>query len=341
MNQREKTLAIIVVGMLGFFVVALGLRAFFLKPLRDVDSRIAAAQERLETIRAERRAYFDSEDRMKEVARRTFADDVNQAAAIAGEMLTRHIMQCGLREADFTRLPAGPRRMRGVQEVGWSVQGEGPLSNIVDLLFGLQELPFVHRVENVVFAASEKPGLVRVRFRYLTLVFETPFDVTREMPDAILAFDETRRKPYEAIVQRDILRPYIKRPPPPPPATRPPRSTPETPPPPGPENFQIVSLTEWQGVSEIHVRDRTRQRTVSYTIGDELAGGEIVLVDYRPLPLRRNPTLQSHSRVILKLGSEFWAVERGQTLADKYLLQPEQLPDAVGTQPESSESESQ
>jgi hypothetical protein len=37
----------------------------------------------------------------------------------------------------------------------------------------------------------------------------------------------------------------------------------------------------------------------------------------------------SESRVILKIGNEFWAIERGKTLADKHKLEPQQLPREV------------
>jgi hypothetical protein len=33
--------------------------------------------------------------------------------------------------------------------------------------------------------------------------------------------------------------------------------------------------------------------------------------------------------VIVKIGTEYWAVERGQTLAQKYRLSPGQLPEQL------------
>lgn len=68
-------------------------------------------------------------------------------------------------------------------------------------------------------------------------------------------------------------------------------------------------------------------KTVRYKAGDSLAGGLVTMVDYRPMPKPGNEALLSYSRVILKIGTEYWAVERGQTLADKYRLKLEQLPE--------------
>jgi hypothetical protein len=90
-----------------------------------------------------------------------------------------------------------------------------------------------------------------------------------------------------------------------------------------------VSLSEWQGVPEIHVRDLAAERTLRFKAGDALGGGTIVMVDYRPLPMPGKVGLLSHSRVILKIGSDYFAVERGQSLAEKYRLTPEQLPEGL------------
>jgi len=254
---------------------------------------------------------------------------VDQASAQSGELLTRHILRSGLQEDEFTRLPIGPRKLRGAQEIGWSVQGEGPLADVVDLLFVLQESPQLHRLDGVSVTGGELPGLVKVRFRYLTLVVDPAPDVQRKELAPKYALDSPQRHIFDGIVGRDILRPYVKRSPPPSPGA--PGSSPGSAPlkpgsPPGPEAFRIVSLSEWMGQPEVHVRDLIAQRTVRYKPGDAFAGGTLVCVDYRPFPMPGNSLLRSDSRVIVRIGAEYWAIERGKTLADKHKLAPEQLP---------------
>jgi hypothetical protein len=174
---------------------------------------------------------------------------------------------------------------------------------------------------------GEAVGRVKARFRYLTLVLDPSPEVQRKaLPDKF-ALDSTERHAYDDLVARDILRPYIKRPEPPPkPATAPgsPGGTPALTAP-GPESYKIVSLSEWEGQPEIHVLDTSAQKTRRFKPGDQLAGGTIVCVDYRELTMPDSFAL-SESRVILKIGNEFWAIERGKTLADKHKLEPEQLP---------------
>ncbi len=327
MNRREKILAGLVGGILAIFVVGFGLRAVIVLPLRDVDKRIAASKEKFEKINGEKRQFFATEDRIKKLALQTFGDSVDQASATSGEILTKQILQCGLEESEFTRLPAPARKLRGANEVGWSVQGEGPLTNIVNLLFLLENSPYLHRVENVSVNTGDKPGRVKVRFRFLTLVFEPGPEVDRKALPDLFALESPERRAYDDLIARDILRPYIKRPAPPPAPPVDHSSPGGTSPPtaPGPESFKIVSLSEWQGLPEVHVLDTVAQKTRRYAPGEQLAGGTIVCVDYREMATPGSLAL-SESRVILKVGADYYAIERGKTLADKRPMEADQLP---------------
>ena len=341
MNRREKILAGAVSGIIGVFVLGFGTRAILVQPLREIDKRIASSRDRLAKIQAERRACFGAEDQLKAWTLRTFADTVDQASSKSGELLTKHILKSGLPEDEFTRLPVGPRKLRGAQEIGWSVQGDGGLADVIDLLFTLEASPYLHRIESLTVTAGETPGLVQVRFRYLTLVMDPAPEVRHQELAAQDGLDSPKRHLFDGIVARDLLRPYIPRPPPPPPhapaASGSPAARPG--PPPGPESFRIVSLTEWMGQPEIHLRDLTRQTTQRHKPGDPLAGGTIVCVDYRPLPLPGKEALRSDSRVIVKIGSDYFAVERGQTLAEKRKLTPAQWPAGLAKAPPTASGE--
>ena len=338
MNRREKILATTVGGVLALGLLIYVVRGVLLAPLKELDKRTAVVREKLAKIQADRRAYFAAEDRLKAITARSFADTVDQASAKSGEMLTQQILATGLEESDFTRLPLGPRKLRGASEIGWNVQGDGPLTNVVNLLFLLNSSPWLHRTENLVVANGDAPANVRVRFRYMTLVLEPAPDVVRTNLVPTLTLESPERHLLNSIVSRDLLRPYIKRAPAPVAPGQPARPPAKSGVPPGPESFRIVSLSEWQGQPEVHVRDLAAQKTVRYRPGDELAGGTIVLVDYRPLPLPGNSLLQSFSRLILKIGPEYWAIERGQTLADKRKLSPSELPPQLAKTVQSAQS---
>jgi hypothetical protein len=322
-NPREQRLALVVGGILVLFLGIFGLRSFFLKPLREIDKRTAILKEKLQKANSERRAFFAAEDTVKEFAKRTFDDQIDQASAKSGEMLTKQILLSGLREADFSRLPVGPRKLPSASEVGWSVQGQGKLGQVINLLFLLQESPYVHRIESLTIHGGDAPSQVRVGFRYLTLVIQ-PAPVVDPIPLAAkVTIDSPERRLLDGIVARDLLRPYVKRSPDAVAGAETPAA------PAGPASLRVVSLSQWMGQPEVHVRDLTNQKTFRYKLGDGLAEGTIVMVDYRPLPMPGSEGLKSFSRVILKIGSEYWAVERGQTLADKRRLDTEQLPEAL------------
>jgi hypothetical protein len=324
-KKRERILVGIVLGFVAIFVLGFGVKGFFVKPLKDVDKQTTLIREQINKINVERRAYFDAEESLKKVAQRTFSTDLNQASARSGEMITKQIALAGLNEGDFTRLPVGPRRFKGANEIGWSIQGKGTLDKIINLVFLLQKTPQVHRIESVTLTAYDKPGEIKVRFLYLTLVVDPApeFDPIELKPKFTLESPE--RFAYNTVLQRDILRPYIK----PTPAAAPKSGQPAAPSsaPAGPEALKVVSLSEWEGQPEVHIRDVNRNETLRYRPGDKLKdNSEVVAVDYRALPSPRNPLLLSHSRVILKIGAEFWAVERGQSLSEKRKLQPEEWP---------------
>ena len=325
MNRRELILAATVGGVLALFAGLYALNVVIFQPVRDLDKQISGAREKIAKIQTERRSYFSAEDRLKTVTSRTFADTIDQASARSGEMLTQQILAAGLAETTFNRTPFGPRVLRGANEIGWNVQGTGSLSNVVNLVFLLNESPWLHRTEGLSVGSGEVPGIVRVNFRYLTLVIDPAPDVVRTNLVTKLGLDSPRRHLLNGIVSRDILRPYIRRPSPSVPGQAP-SSASKRNLPPGPENFRIVSLSEWQGRPEIHVRDLSAQKTMMFKTGDELAGGTVVMIDYRPMPKPGNSLLQSFSRLILKIGDDYWAIERGKTLADKRKLPTEELP---------------
>ena len=324
MKKREKILAGVVAGIIALFVLGFGVKGFFVKPLKDIDKQVAALREKIGKINNERREYFDAEDGLKKVTQRTFATELNQASARSGEMITKQIALAGLNEGDFTRLPVGPRKIKGGSEIGWSIQGKGSLEKIVNLVFLLQNSPQVHRIESVTLASYEKPGEIKARFLYLTLVVEPApeFDPIELKPKYTL--ESAERYAYNTILQRDILRPYIRATPS---STKPGKGSAPSSAPAGPEALKVVSLSEWEGQPEVHIRDVTLNKTMRYRPGDKLKdNSEVVAVDYRAMPSPRNPLLLSHSRVILKIGDEFWAVERGQSLAEKRKLQKTEWP---------------
>jgi len=187
------------------------------------------------------------------------------------------------------------------------------------------------RVENITMLPVGGTADVRVDFQFLSLVVGAAKLArqeelkTREVRGETLQSEE--RSLFTSITKRAFFLPYQKKPDPPPaPPTSPKPAPPSAPQPPGLETYKIVSLSEWQGRPEIMVLDTNQNKTVNYKPGDDMAGGRIVMIDYRKMPFPEKPALLSQSRVILAIDEGYWAIERGNTLADKHKLTPEQLP---------------
>jgi len=335
MNRRERILlGVVICGILLFAGTYLA-KAIFVEPLRKLDRQTEALRDHLRQIQDERRAYFSAEDYLRNLAPRTFGPDSDTATAQAGRMLTEQIIGLGLQESQFSRLPVGPRRFRGAEEVGWSVQGEGPLPKMLDLLFVLEQTPQLHRIENLVLSSASQVGWVRARFRYLTLVIEDAPQGAKTALKPEYTLNSPQRGYYDCIVERDLLRPYIPRP-----RNEIADTAPSESADPPPEMLKVVSLSDWGGTPEVHVCDLRSMQVSSYGPGDTLAGAIIVGVDYRTLPSLDRPGFVCYSRLILKVGNDYWAVEPGQTLATKHPLIADQLPPQLreaGNQPKGSQ----
>jgi hypothetical protein len=318
MKRRESLLLGLVGGLLALFVGVAGLNVFFVKPYKNLKTQIAGLRLKLDQTQHDREAYLKDGQYLTNTAPRMFATDPNIATAEASKMITDQILRLGLQDSQFSRQPVGPRRVRGnAQEVGWSIMGEGPLSKMVDLIFVLEQTPQLHRIENLVLSAGDQPGRLKARFRYLTLVVEVKGVKPKTDLQPKFALDSPQRRLYDAIVQRDLLRPYVPKPPAEPVAAGPASPL---------DMLRVVSLTQWGGTPEVHVCEMNTRKILKLRVGDPLAGGQIVMVDYRPLPLPNKPGFISDSRVIVKIGAGYWAVERGQTLSTRYQLAPGQLP---------------
>ena len=331
MTGREKRLALITSGIALLFVLVVSYERFARRPFQDAQKETLALQQRFEKLRVLEAEATQSADSLREWAARIFGDEPDEASARAGERLTEMIARSGLEDARFTRLPMStPKsRRRGPKEISWSVQGIGPLKRVVDFLYVLKTDPYLHRIENLVVTPRVGNEEVAVNFRYLTLVIDSIGSVKRDPLPYAEEFEEEERKLYRVIIERDLFKPLI------PPEPEPPPPPPPPPPPlvssPGPENFRIVSLSQWLGSSEVVVMDVSKKTTRRYKVGETLRDGEIVAVDYRSRPFPGKPELQSHSRVILRVQTTYWAVEGGTTLAEKHQLAVEELPASLRT----------
>ena len=344
MSRREKIIAAAVGVFVAGLIVYLITDKLFISPMADAEAeaqRIAKSIRDLEAEKKLEKAYRASLDRLFGM---TFGTDELDVSKQVGNYMVELLNRSGLGDVNQVIRPVTGARVPGVyREVGWNIRTRGSLKNVVDFLYLLEAEPRLHRVENLSITPRRGSRDLELQLMYTTLILDRLKD--EEFPETALVdgelprLDTAERKLYAMIEQRDLFRPYIKAPPAPSPA--PVSTEPREPPPrpsaplppqptgPSPSRCRVVGLPTWQGREDVFVRDTQAGRTQIYAPGDVLASGRIVMIDYRRMPYPNRPELLSPSRVIIQIGPEYWAVELGQTLADKHMLTQEHLPEKL------------
>lgn len=327
MNKRTRLLAFVALGLAGLFAAGFAIHSIIVKPLRTIDDQIVQLRLKLRSLGNERTSYLAADQQVRTTAQSLLGSKPEDAEAQLGSMLTSQLLQAGLRESDFSRIPAGRRTLPGAFEIGWTVQGEGTPSQVLDFLYLLQADTRLHSLESLALSPAGDRDRIRVRFRYLTLVLNPSPEVKAAARPA-LALDSPARRRYDSIIRRDLLRPFETaeaQAASPTPAANADPSAVEA------QSLRVVSLSSWGTQPEAHLLDTRNQQTRVFHPGEKLLEGDIAAIDYRPLPAPNKPGLLSLSRLVLRLGPEFWAVENGQTLAERRRLNPEEVPPSLGT----------
>ncbi|MCX5661533.1 MAG: hypothetical protein NTW19_17785, partial [Planctomycetota bacterium] len=256
--------------------------------------------------------------------------------------LTELLSRAGLANDALSLKPIGGSRVPGAnaKEVGWSIHARGKLSNIIDFLYLAGSDPRLCKLDMLSIVPAAKGGDTDLQVRYASLILEPstkggkpPAAGLEPVPLTPPSLETPDRKAYQLIALRDVLRPYIPRPVSPAEGSAVAEVS-EPPPPDSPDaRLRVVGLPTFAARQDVFIRDLSAQTVTSYKPGDEIIGGRIVMVDYRSMPVPSKPYINSGSRVILELENEYWAVELGQSLAERYKMAPEQLP--AGLKPHS------
>ena len=334
MNKREKILAA-AAGLIGVgFVTYMAINRVFLMPAAQQFNQAKELVIQIEKARAEKAREASYKTRLAELAARTYGTDELKVSESIRTKITAVLAASGLSAERLTLKPITGARVPGVyKEVGWMVQVAGGLEKIINFLYLMTKEPHLHRLDNLVISPIQGRSDVDLQVKYATLVLQPPDGqtlatgkVTAETDPA--ALESPDRKQYQVIATRDLFRPYIaaRRPEPTRPTPQP--SAPSAPRPPEVPRgrYKLVGLPTWGGKTDILIRDSSSGNVASYKPGDDLADGTIVMVDYRPLPMPSRPEILSSSRIVLRVGAEYYAVELGRYLSEKHTLKTEHLP---------------
>lgn len=329
MKASRRLIPIALVGCIAAALVYMMLNALLLAPAGRLNDRAAQLQRDIDYKTSQLRIFAARAGKLESLAAQTFGSDGDQASERVRARLVTLIQRSGLPADGMSLKPVSGARVKDrYAEVGWTLAAKGRLGQAVSLLYLLQAEPYLHRVETVSLAPAGDGSMADLKLRYTTLVLPGTKDrplAGGEFADAAATGDlaGADRRRYDALVQRDPFRPYQAPPPKPQPQ---PEAAPPPPPPDASTHMRVVGLPTWDGQGEVQVLDTQGNKMTTCKPGEELGGGMIVMIDYRPLPMPGKEDILSGSRVILAVGQEFWAVELGQMLSQKRRLEPSQLP---------------
>jgi len=298
--------------------------------------------------------------RLANLAARAFAADRADVSANAKAFLLAAVMQSGseIRDSLDVEPFEGPERPDAYGVVGWTLRGRAALPEITDLLYVISRGRRLARIGALSLVPGPTGRTFDFSLQYEALALVHTADEALPFPPAdapapVVDLDTPERRDYDVIAARNIFQPLDATPRKPVTSTAPKPTAPaakpttiaaepaETPPakptrPPAAEpaettprqgaDLTLVSGMQFGRRTTLTVRDGRTKRTKTYSSGDRLAGGTVVMLDYRRLLLTAKPLKYSSSRAILLIDREYWAVELGQKFSLMRRLTTDQLP---------------
>ncbi len=355
---RQKILLIAAASLVGMVLLYLVVKSLVLDPGAELDRQAAELEKNIRDTQKALLAEPEVARRLADLYSRTFGTDESEVSEQMRARLMGLLAPSGLTSEQISSSPgSAPKRIRGSKsndrEISRNVSIKASrLDRAINLLYLLAAQPHLHLIDSLVLKPSSERGKVDLQFRYSTLAMEPrkgapsatgPSSVPAS--EQIASLDSPERALYRVIEDRDIFRPYVKRPPPEPsPAPAAPTPAPSPPPPPPPSRdepeeakWRLAGLPTLFGTELVYLRHRGGESR-SFQVGQDvnLLSGKIVAIDCRALPRHDNPKVFSESRVIVQVKDTFWAIELGDRLIDKHRLSPAELPAALrppATQP--------
>lgn len=361
MTQREKRLGLVVGLIFGSWFLYSGLQRLLIEPVRELDRDIVRLQSSYNEARRKNAARGELIKQIQAFSSRCFgpSEKMDAVQGVVEQHLVELLDRSGL---IYDNLRVVKRRSEeGVFAwVARSVTARGRLAEATNLLYLLEQQPQPYLIRSLNIEPQRNTGIVEVSFQYQTpLPAPLPYQEERALkklaldkfagfdigqvrfapPQTVGELNAPERTQLDLIARRDPWRRYqpaprvVRRDPPrreeprrPDPQPQP---QPQLPAPSPSSRYKLTGLASMDGTPRILVEDLTTQEPIELEVGDRFDGARIVMVDYRMLPDPQNPSLQNYSRIILKKGPDYWAVDRGDTFDMKRLLKEEQLPPAL------------
>ena len=116
-------------------------------PRDTAKSRVNTYESRVDKLEALKVLTENDEHYLAATSRNAFSMDKSEAISRMGVYLTETIKASGLSEDKFTRRPLKATQLakNGATQIGYTVSGQGSLPKVIDLMFLLEQTPFLPR----------------------------------------------------------------------------------------------------------------------------------------------------------------------------------------------------
>jgi hypothetical protein len=334
MKTPEKRLVMIVAGLAGVLVLWFVIDSTILGPAARYRAQGKALRGQIDDCRRSIGMEGGYRGALEDYKARTFGPDGEKASEEIRQWMTGWLTQTRLDGRRYQVLPASGPGHRGMFTVaGRGLSVSGPLAKVVDLVYLLAADGHVGRIDSLRVGPADnwKTPDVAVALTYLSPILVDrsgrPLAASPDAKEPAAGNTDSReRRGYDAIADRDLFRPFRRYVPP---EEKPGRDrgqrrgAPIEPAAPAPT---VTGLPRMGRLGpEVIITEASGQEKC-LKVGDPLAGGTIVMVDYRPMPLPDSRQDISTSRVIVRIGQAYWAIERGQNLESKRRLSEAELP---------------
>ncbi|MBN1488390.1 MAG: hypothetical protein JXA69_00610 [Phycisphaerae bacterium] len=228
MSRRERILLLAVVSVLSLGIGTKLVRHYVIDNLASKDRQIAAKTEKLE---GHKQALFLAKNSQRqiwdEIATETISTNPYRARTTMIAELDKLVAKHRLDSPAVRPKDAGRRPKSGLLTLGFTIQGSGSLSQMVNFLYDLHNMPFAVQVESVKLVPQSAKDTKTLK---LTVTGETVVLPQHDLAKnaTTMPTKEDERQPrtvtalasageYMDIVEKKIFEAYVKPPPPPPP----------------------------------------------------------------------------------------------------------------------------
>ncbi len=341
MNERERKLLIVLVAI---FVGGAGLKYLYPKviaPLigygKELDQkralaiRLDAEQAKLEENLTRR--YYD-------FVKRSGGTDPDAIRDELYEQINRLLREARLEATNINPRQVRTDRRTHITTVSIAISARGRFAQCIQFMKGFYELPYIARLDSLELNpthARNQASHDEVQLRGEIEVEVPPADTVIPVPPHVEQPDKVTKYKLADTTSLEQWRPFnrfIRQPPPPPPVETPkPEPTPTPPPrvatgpPTDPDsNYTILRMTQRYGtddamVQEVVLEDMRTQETRYVPLGDDLDGGELVLVHALGALVHKQDSKTDYGYFIYPLGEYLAAGMDWQQASDSPELQ--------------------